>query len=131
MVEENDKIEPLLDSFKKGHSHIGVVTAVKPRVHGKDPTRYVAGIVTMEDIIEELIQDEIEDEYEDNVVRNERKVLKEKLVLYYTDHQASKVLVDNEVKACLQFLEHYVRPFQDMKRDILHVLVRRSKVVIV
>lgn len=84
----------------------------------------------MEDIIEELIQDEIEDEYEDDV-RNERKVLKEKLVLYYTDHQASKVLVDSEIKACLQFLEHYVRPFQDMKRDILHVLVRSSKVVIV
>ena len=100
MVDDVDKIEPLLYYFKKGLSHIGVVTAVHAGGHGKDPTKRVVGIVTMEDIIEELIQDEIEDEYEDDV-RNERKVLKEKLVLYYTDHQASKVLVDSEVKACL------------------------------
>lgn len=98
--------------------------------YGRDNTKRVVGIVTMEDIIEELIQDDIQDEYEDDV-RNERKLLKEKLVLYYTDHKASKVLVDSEVKACLQYLEHYVRPFQDIKHDVLHVLVRNSKVVIV
>ena len=132
VVDDVDKVEPLLTHFKKGLTHIGVVTKIVGGQIGKDPHRQVIGIVTMEDIIEELIQDKIEDEYEIDV-RNERKLLKEKLVLFYTDHQAAKVLAGSEIKASLQFLEHYVRPFQapHMKRDILHVLIRRSKVVIV
>lgn len=49
--------------FKKGLTHIGVVTEIVYR-EGRDPFHSVVGIVTLEDIIEEIIQDEIEDEFE-------------------------------------------------------------------
>jgi len=64
-VEDSDKLEPLLGYFKKGHTHIGIVTCIVPgeTVH-KDPTMKVIGIVTLEDIIEDIIQDEIEDEWD-------------------------------------------------------------------
>jgi len=65
-VDDTDKIEPLLYYFKKGMTHIGIVTTVHDDKNksNKDPVKKVAGIVTMEDIIEELIQDEIVDEFE-------------------------------------------------------------------
>lgn len=64
-VEDTDKLEPLLGYFKKGHTHIGIVTCIVAgeTVH-KDPTMKVIGIVTLEDIIEDIIQDEIEDEWD-------------------------------------------------------------------
>lgn len=62
-VDQHDKLEPLLGYFKKGMTHIGVVTAtVDDGV--KDTSRKMVGIVTLEDIIEEIIAEEIEDEYE-------------------------------------------------------------------
>jgi metal transporter CNNM len=64
-----------------------------PGEGGRDPTKKVIGIVTLEDIIEDIIQDEIEDEwdvYGDE--KNQRKAMKEKLVLLFTDHEAEKVL---------------------------------------
>lgn len=58
-------------------------------------------------------------------------MMKEKLILLFTDHQAETVLTEHEIKACLEFLQKYVKPFHAkfMKRDILNVLIRRSKVV--
>lgn len=130
-VEDQDKLEPLLGYFKKGLTHIGIVTQTIIGDGMKDPTKKVIGIVTLEDIIEEIIQDEIEDEYELLDEKNQRKLLKEKLVVLFTDHQATKVLNEEEIKACLEFLQRYVRPFQSnrMKRDILNVLIRKSQVV--
>ena len=57
--------------------------------------------------------------------------MKEKLVLLFTDHEAEKVLNEQEIKACLEFMQKYVKPFQNtrMKRDVLSVLIRRSTVV--
>lgn len=103
-----------------------------PGEGGRDPTKKVIGIVTLEDIIEDIIQDEIEDEwdvYGDE--KNQRKAMKEKLVLLFTDHEAEKVLNEQEIKACLEFMQRYVKPFQTMrmKRDVLNVLIRRSTVV--
>lgn len=69
------------------------------------------GIVTMEDIIEEIIQDEIEDEYELIDEKNQRKLLKEKLVMLFTDHEAQKVLLEQEIRAILEFMQKYVKPF--------------------
>jgi len=63
-VDETDKLEPLLGYFKKGLTHIGVVTTINRETEMKDYTKKVIGIVTLEDIIEEIIQEEIEDEYE-------------------------------------------------------------------
>ena len=62
-ISADDKLEPLLGYFKKGLTHIGIVTQIEVR-DGRDPTHHVVGIVTLEDIIEEIIQDEIVDEFE-------------------------------------------------------------------
>ena len=111
-VDFDDNIEPILNYFKKGLTHVGVVTKVVAQGTGLDPVKEVVGIVTMEDIIERLLGDQIEDEYEASEKRQERRLLKEKLALYYTDSRAGKQLDDAEVKACLQFLETYVQPFK-------------------
>lgn len=54
-VDETDKLEPLLGYFKKGLTHIGVVTSIVKENDFKDYTKKVIGIVTLEDIIEEII----------------------------------------------------------------------------
>ena len=130
-VDETDKLEPLLGYFKKGLTHIGIVTAINRDTENRDYTKKVIGIVTLEDIIEEIIQEEIEDEYELNDEKNQRKLLKEKLVMLFTDHEAQKVLTEEEIRACLEFLQKYVKPFNanKIKRDILNVLIRKSSVI--
>ena len=52
-------------------------------------------------------------------------------MLLFTDHEAEKFLNEEEIKACLEFLQKYVRPFQpdNIKRDIMNVLIRKSLVV--
>jgi len=97
----------------------------------KDPTKKMVGIVTLEDIIEEIIMDEIEDEYEIMDEKNQRKLLKEKLINLFTDHEAEKVLSEEEIKACLEFLQKYVKPFfsSRIKRDLMNVLIRKSKII--
>lgn len=103
-VDYSDKLEPLLGYFKKGLTHIGIVTKVNASDGVREPTKKVVGIVTLEDIIEEIIMDEIEDEYELLDEKNQRKILKEKLVTLFTDHEAQKVLNQEEIMACLEFL---------------------------
>jgi len=63
-VEDKDRLEPLLGYFKKGLTHIGIVTQTIPGDGFRDPSKKVIGIVTLEDIIEEIIQEDIEDEFE-------------------------------------------------------------------
>jgi metal transporter CNNM len=54
-VEASDKLEPLMGYFKKGLTHIGIVTDVVNPTDGRDPVKQVIGIVTLEDIIEDII----------------------------------------------------------------------------
>jgi len=63
-VDEKDRLEPLLGYFKKGLTHIAIVTQTILGDGLRDPSKKVIGIVTLEDIIEEIIQEDIEDEYE-------------------------------------------------------------------
>jgi hypothetical protein len=53
-------------------------------------------------------------------------MIKDKLVMLFTDTGASKVLEEQEIKAILEFLQKYVKPFgpTKMKRDVLSVLIR-------
>lgn len=90
-VDGEDKLEPLLGYFKKGLTHIGIVTTTHIEPMGRDYTKKVIGIVTLEDIIEEIIQEEIEDENEMNDNQNERTILREKLMMLFTDHESYKV----------------------------------------
>lgn len=75
--------------------------------------------------------DEIEDEYELMDEKLQRKILKAKLSMLFTDHEAQKVLNEEEIKACLEYLQKYVKPFQPnrIKRDIMNILIRKSSVI--
>jgi hypothetical protein len=57
--------------------------------------------------------------------------MKEKLVELFTDHEANKVLKEDEIRACLEFMSKYIKPFtaSKIKRDVLNVLIRKSKVI--
>lgn len=118
--------------FKRGTTHIGVVTKIKEEDKSfvRDPVRINIGIVTLEDIIEEIIAEEIDDEFKAESAI-EKKQQKDRLMTLFMDHEAENVLSAQEIKACLEFLQQYVKPFQmqRMKRDLLHVLIRRSNVV--
>ena len=112
-IQDEDKLEPLLGFFKKGLTHIGIVTQIVDNGE-RDNTKKVIGIVTLEDIIEEVIQDEIEDEWDTFAgidVKNQREQMKEKLVLLFTDQHTSNTLNEQEIKACLEFMQRYVKPF--------------------
>jgi CBS domain containing-hemolysin-like protein len=59
------KLEPLLTFFKKGQSHLAVVTKVDQAMENKDPELKMIGIITLEDIIKELVENKEEEEDED------------------------------------------------------------------
>ena len=113
-ISADDKLEPLLGYFKKGLTHIGVVTQIETR-EGRDPTHRVCGIVTLEDIIEEIIQDEIVDEYELYDDKQHRRLMKQRLVKLFTDHRAESVLSKDELNAVIQYLEKYIEAFHPSK----------------
>jgi len=103
-VDSNDKLEPLLGYFKKGLTHIGIVTETEILEDGRDPTRKIIGVVTLEDIIESIISDKIQDEYEQTEERNKREMMKKKLVLLFNDNEAQSTLNENEIQAILEYM---------------------------
>jgi len=54
-IDHTTKLEPLLTFFKKGQSHMAVVTKVEESADEKDPQLKMIGIITLEDIIKELV----------------------------------------------------------------------------
>lgn len=52
------KLEPVLNCFKKGHSHMGIVTELVPKAGEDEGDIKIVGILTLEDIIEVLIHSE-------------------------------------------------------------------------
>ena len=129
-ISADDKLEPLLGYFKKGLTHIGVVTEIQVR-DGRDPTHSVVGIVTLEDIIEEIIQDEIEDEYEMFDDKQHRRLMKQKLVQLFTDHRAESTLPTDEINAVIEYLGKYIGALDParLKPNGLAKLVRKSCVL--
>jgi CBS domain containing-hemolysin-like protein len=57
-IDHQTKLEPLLSFFKKGQSHMAVVTMVEQSKEDKDPELRNVGIITLEDIIEELVDNQ-------------------------------------------------------------------------
>jgi CBS domain containing-hemolysin-like protein len=57
-IDHQTKLEPLLSFFKKGQSHMAVVTMVELSKEDKDPELRNVGIITLEDIIEELVDNQ-------------------------------------------------------------------------
>lgn len=54
IVDNQEKLLPVLTYFKKGQSHMAVVTKIFSE-EDKDPHPVVSGIITLEDIIEEIV----------------------------------------------------------------------------
>jgi metal transporter CNNM len=76
------KLEPVLTFFKKGQSHMAVVTKVEV-VQDKDPELKMIGIITLEDIIEELVDDQEDEDLK--ALQGEQLRHKEKLILLFSD----------------------------------------------
>jgi hypothetical protein len=57
--------------------------------------------------------------------------MKLKLIELFKDHEGEKVLSEDEIFACLEYMSKYIKPFHTskIKRDLLNVLIRKSKVV--
>lgn len=81
-VDHLTKLEPVLSFFKKGHTHMAVVTRVEETQDGKDPQLKTIGIVTLEDIIKELVENE-DDDYV--ALKGEQLRHKEQLVLLFSN----------------------------------------------
>ena len=108
---------------------MAIVTSVE-REENKDPYLKKIGLVTLEDIIEEIIDEEIEDEYEGQNKEAQREK-KEQLLALFTQRQAGKVLLENELKAVKDFLSNHVTPFlpNRMKPSVLEDLVYNAEVL--
>ena len=54
--------------------------------------------------------------------------MKLKLIELFKDHEVKKVLSEDEIIACLEYMSKYVKPFTSgkIKRDVLNVLIRTS-----
>jgi len=70
---QEDKLVTVLNAFKKGGTHMGLVREVDISVD-VDPHFEIRGVLTLEDVMEQILQDEIVDET-DVYVDNERNVL--------------------------------------------------------
>lgn len=111
MIDHQTKLEPVLTFFKKGHSHMAVVTKVEQTDADKDPTLKMIGIITLEDIIEELVDKKDDGDEEDLDELEERQIRhKEKLILLFSDQQRKAAgeggnsLSDVETHAVCEFL---------------------------
>ena len=72
VVQEEDKLGDVLQTFKRGRGHLAVVRGINEFDDGRDSTYGVRGIITLEDIVEAILGDEIVDET-DQYVHMERK----------------------------------------------------------
>lgn len=57
-INEDSALEPILSFFKKGQSHMAIITRVEEQEADKDPLIKTVGIVTLEDIMAQLIEKE-------------------------------------------------------------------------
>lgn len=75
-IDENTKLDDMLEIFKNGAYHLSLVTK-EVNTSESTTTKEIVGIITLEDIIEEIICDEIVDET-DKYVENKTRILNDK-----------------------------------------------------
>ncbi|CAH1783100.1 unnamed protein product [Owenia fusiformis] len=116
---EDQKLDAMLEEFKKGKSHIAFVQRVNNEGEG-DPFYETIGIVTLEDVIEEIIQSEIVDET-DTVMDNIKKAPRQNMfqnkdfsVFNQPDSlDAARVNISPQLAlATVQFLTTVIEPFK-------------------
>lgn len=75
--------------------------------------------------------EEIEDEAETDKIKEDRKRVKDKLYLLFSDHQAGKVLNDAELFVISEYLQKHVAPFSTsrMRKQVLNDLIYNGEVV--
>lgn len=129
-IDHETQLQPILTFFKKGQTHIGVVTKVVEE-DGKDPEYRKVGIITLEDILEEILVHHEDDDSEIDELRGERKRLKEKLVLLFSDQKPGKGLNETGIYAVSEYLQKQVKAFSNvrMRREVLLDLIKASEIV--
>lgn len=108
-IDHQMKLEPILAFFKRGQSHMAIVTRVFEEP-GVDPRLEKIGIVTLEDIIEELLQEEIEDEVEVEDRKGQRQKLRHRIVTAFSDNRARSVLNHSESTAVKEYFSTEILP---------------------
>ena len=113
---------------------MGIITKIEdPTEDGKiaDPVPKKIGIITLEDIVEEVLQEEIEDERETQAMKGERKKLRQKLALMFSDRHAQSILNREELIAVREYLEIELPPFgrDVLTLDSLQKLVEESEII--
>lgn len=114
--DHSSSLLPILKSFQENEFKLAIVTEVPTASedddHFKlDPRPRVIGVVSQEDIVEDILQGEIQDEGDLVETKNQRVVVKQKLVLMFTDKRAGQVLNQAELHAVREFLENDLGPF--------------------
>ncbi|KAI3419685.1 hypothetical protein GPALN_004117 [Globodera pallida] len=108
-VPENTPLRTMLEEFKKGDYHMALVDrTVAHSAEDKDSKYELAGLVTLEDIVEEILQAEIVDETDvvmDNVNRiKRRRNQRRDLQLFIDDSETAQISMQMQL-VTIQFLE--------------------------
>uniref|UniRef100_A0A914HM24 Metal transporter CNNM2 n=1 Tax=Globodera rostochiensis TaxID=31243 RepID=A0A914HM24_GLORO len=109
-VPENTPLRTMLEEFKKGDYHMALVDrmVVAHSADDKDSKYELAGLVTLEDIVEEILQAEIVDETDvvmDNVNRiKRRRNQRRDLQLFIDDSETAQISMQMQL-VTIQFLE--------------------------
>lgn len=64
LVDDEDTLETTLKTFMTSKQHIAIVRCVDDSNPGRDPVYRVAGVVSLEDVLEEILGTEISDEFD-------------------------------------------------------------------
>lgn len=142
-VDDDTKLDTLLELFIKGRSHLVVVQKIVDPEDGRDKYHKNVGVATLEDVIEEIIQTEIVDETDvisDN--RNKQKVTSINSMvtgLYPKElegpegsqlNNVQPVLTEQMALAAFTFLSANVAGFNDetiLSRSVMKKLIERPE----
>jgi metal transporter CNNM len=127
-IQHDTKLELVLKEFKKGRSHMALVTQPTDDQLGKD----TIGIITLEDVIEAILRAEVVDEadLEKEMTKKGIRYHKQQLITLFAEKSAAKVLSEPEIDAVCAYLEEKVPAFfqSRLEKIVLRDLVRSAQV---